>query len=384
MSAFEVLNFVVPIYRHSGFHDAELKIVASTLKSSVLFKRLMTMKTVELAKPDAYYRNLMALHKNVTRKMKERHYGTVAKPADTFAKCKSPAEVFHLKRRVETNIANTMHRFGFAIDTENKPMLHGKDFPDIPMFMKYVMERKIAGRTTIASFRLLESFISVQEWYKKGVEIDALEKKKIRPIFSVWSPTSQDYINLLAKYLDAVHYTGTALDIGTGTGVLSLLLASKGLTVTAIDNNKAAIDCARVNVAATGIDGVDVKLGDITQQLDLPRYKVIVANPPWLPGLGDSLLGQAIFDHKGAMIKGCFRTAKERLESDGSFLLLYCDLACNLGLLPADYIQSLCSEYGLRVHTQSSVPLPVQTNPLDPLKPYKDQSHIILYDLRPS
>ena len=382
MSSLEVLNFIVPIYRHSGFHDAEVKIVASTLKSSVLYKRLTGSKTVELAKPDAYYRNMMALHKNVSRKMRERYYGTQAKPADTFAKCKSPAEIFHLKRRVETNIANTMHRFGFAFDQENKPMLHGKDFPEIPMFLKYVMERKVAGKTSVASFRLLESFISVQEWYRKGVEIEALDKKKLRPIYSVWSPTSQDYINLLAKYLDAVSFSGTALDIGTGTGVLSLLLASKGLKVTAIDNNKAAVDCARVNVAATGIDGVEVKLGDVTKQLDLPRYKVIVSNPPWLPGLGESPLQQAVFDENGAMIRNCFRVAKERLEVDGSFLLLYCDLACNLGLQPSNYIESLCAEYSLKLHTQTAVSLPVQANPLDPLKPYKDRSHITLYDLR--
>ena len=382
MSSIDLLNFLVPIYRHSGLLDAELKFVTSTLKSSILFTRLTTKKTVELARPDAHYRNLMALHKNVTRRLKDRYYGTLVKPTDTFTRCKTPVEVFHLKRRVETNIANTMHRFGFVIDMENKPMLKGGDFPEIPMFMKHVLERKVKGKSPFASFRLLESFISAQEWYKKGIEISVLDRKRIRPIYGVWAPTSQEYLNLFANYLTSTSYTGTALDIGTGTGVLALLLASKGLQVTAIDANRAAVDCARVNIAALGVDGIDVKLGDITQELDLPRYKVIVANPPWVPGIGENPLQQAVFDDQSQMLRGCFRTAKTRLEDGGSFLLLYSDFGEILGVHPSSYIESLCSEFNLKLHTKCTTPFPIQSNPLDPLKPYKDQSRIVLYDIR--
>lgn len=377
------LNFIVPLYKRSGLVDVDLRFVTNALKSSELLNRLTTKKTIELGKPDAHYRNLMALHKNVTRKLKVKYYGRSDKPADTFAKCKSPTEIYHLKRRTETAIAHTMHRYGFIVNEENKAMLKGEDFPEIPMFLKFVHERRVKDKVNFVSFRLLESFISVHEWYKNGIAIEALDKRLIRPVYSVWPPTSQGYINLLAKYITSENLSsGRALDIGSGTGVLSLVLASKGLSVTAIDCNKSAVECTRINALAMGMDMVEAKLADVTQDLDLPKFDVIVSNPPWLPGAGGDPLIQSVYDDKGQMLKACIRVAAERLEPQGRFLLIYSDLAQRLGLQPANYIESLCEAAGLRVAQKLDEPFPKQINTLDPLKPLKDTSVISLYDIR--
>ena len=243
-------------------------------------------------------------------------------------------------------------------------------------------ERQVEGKTAFVSFRLLESFIGVNEWYKKGVEIEALGKKKIKPVYGVWSPTSQDYVNLFARYLDSVTLTGPALDIGSGTGVLSFLLASKGLSVTAIDSSRVAVECTRINAVSLGFENIEALLGDVTQSLDLKQFKVIVTNPPWLPGAGGDSLTQSIYDNKEQMLRSSIKLAGSRLEPDGRFLLIYSDLAKRLGLQPENHVENLCKEAGLRVEQKLEEKFPKQAEILDPLKPFKDVAQIELYDIR--
>ena len=39
--------------------------------------------------------------------------------------------------------------------------------------------------------------ISAEEYEKKGIPVKILDGKKIYPMYSVWSPTSQTYLQLL-------------------------------------------------------------------------------------------------------------------------------------------------------------------------------------------
>jgi methylase of polypeptide subunit release factors len=85
--------------------------------------------------------------------------------------------------------------------------------------------------------------ISAEEYEKKGIPVKILDGKKIYPMYSVWSPTSQTYLQLLDQFIQTKYkYLKTmnsALDIGCGTGVLSIALKlnAKIKNVYAFDQN---------------------------------------------------------------------------------------------------------------------------------------------------
>lgn len=82
------------------------------------------------------------------------------------------------------------------------------------------------------------------------------------------------------RKVDVAHHL---LDVGTGTGLCSLMLAQKTeASITAIEIDDNACTQARENVAASAWkDRIDVIHGDV-RQLDLTnQYDTIVCNPPF-------------------------------------------------------------------------------------------------------
>ncbi|RYY86219.1 MAG: methyltransferase domain-containing protein [Chitinophagaceae bacterium] len=75
--------------------------------------------------------------------------------------------------------------------------------------------------------------------------------------------------------------SGLALDIGTGTGLLALMVAQKtSLQIDAVEiDEKAALQAAE-NRTASGFENVRIITGDI-RTLQLPTYDFIFSNPPF-------------------------------------------------------------------------------------------------------
>lgn len=70
----------------------------------------------------------------------------------------------------------------------------------------------------------------------------------------------------------------TALDLGTGCGLLAATLARLGLAVVATDINEAAVTCAAQN--CHGLD-VAVRHGDMFTPVAGERFDLVVINPPY-------------------------------------------------------------------------------------------------------
>lgn len=102
-------------------------------------------------------------------------------------------------------------------------------------------------------------------------------------------PPSDDSI-LLIESLD-VHRGERLLEVGCGSGVVSIHCAMNGCYVTAVDINPRAVELARRNSESNGLV-IDVRESDVYGNVD-GRFDTIVFNLPYLPVDEEGLLAKA-------------------------------------------------------------------------------------------
>ena len=146
----------------------------------------------------------------------------------------------------------------------------------------------------------------------------------------------------------------TLLDLGTGTGAIALVLATKYpvATVTAVDKSSEALALARENAEALGLASrVNFILSDWFAALPTEaRYELIVANPPYL---SDAEVREAQpevkdFEPHAALSAGENSTADlERIIRDARAHLAPGGLlACETGIAQHAQLQPLAAAAG--------------------------------------
>lgn len=99
----------------------------------------------------------------------------------------------------------------------------------------------------------------------------------------VYNPSDDSY--LLLKVVD-VSQEERFLEMGPGTGLLSIHAAKLGAIVTAADVNPHAVECTKRNAAKNSVR-IDAFKSDLFEKVQ-GNYDVIVFNPPYLPGAATS------------------------------------------------------------------------------------------------
>jgi len=96
-------------------------------------------------------------------------------------------------------------------------------------------------------------------------------------------------------------------DLGTGSGAIALAIASERpqARVVAVDISSDALEVARGNAAALGIDNVEFRHGDWLAPLAGERFDLVASNPPYIAD-GDTHLAQGDlrFEPRGALASG--------------------------------------------------------------------------------
>lgn len=206
------------------------------------------------------------------------------------------------------------------------------------------------GQTRVLSLRSLQGLIGAHEWRKKGVPIDALGGAPIHPHHGVFSPVRGEYVDLVAEapLPAALAHTPIAFDLGVGTGVLSAVLARRGVQrVVATDLSGRALACAHDNLGCLGLlPQVELLQTDLYPP---GRAALIVCNPPWLPAKPSSLLDQAIYDEDSAMLRGYLNGLAAHLCQGGEGWLILSDLAEHLGLRTREALLGWIKDAGLKV-----------------------------------
>lgn len=117
-----------------------------------------------------------------------------------------------------------------------------------------------------------------------------------------------DTETLVGAALEALPAGGRAsiLDLGTGSGCVAVALARErpGSAVTAVDASKPALDIARENALAHGVE-IEFLQGDWFAAVGSRAFHLIVSNPPYV-ALGDPHLerGDLRFEPPGALASG--------------------------------------------------------------------------------
>lgn len=117
------------------------------------------------------------------------------------------------------------------------------------------------------------------------------------------------------------------LDIGTGTGLLSLMIAQKNpeADVLAIEIDEDAKEQARENVdASPWKDRIDTVEGDVKDYSFPEKFDIIISNPPFYEKEIKSETGNKNVAHhsESLTLKELLSVIKNNLNSDGSFFLL--------------------------------------------------------------
>jgi predicted RNA methylase len=208
----------------------------------------------------------------------------------------------------------------------------------------------------VCTLRQVLGFIGSWEWRKKGVVVNALSRvdakeRRIYPHYGVFAPITQHYVDLLASApLPACMPSGIAIDVGTGTGVLSAVLVHRGVSnVVGTDCDPRAIACAQENINRLGIQSsVTFVLKDLFPSTE-GRAALIVCNPPWLPGTPSSSIERAIFDPSSRMLYRFLEGVKNHLLPHGEAWLIMSNIAEILGLRSRETLLEKIEQSGLLV-----------------------------------
>ena len=117
-------------------------------------------------------------------------------------------------------------------------------------------------------------------------------KLKLHP--DVYEPAEDSF--LLARNLK-VREGDLALDIGTGTGIIALLMARKARFVLGTDVNPKAVELARENARINDIKNVEFRISNLFENVE-GKFDIITFNAPYLPGEPEKPIDHALVGGK--------------------------------------------------------------------------------------
>ena len=256
---------------------------------------------------------------------------------------------FHRYRLSQSQRARTLGMVLIPFDQEHRIPL--RRAPDVKQACTEAYGD--ADRGYVTSLRELLGIVGAHEWRKKGVLIAAsegLEAFRIHPHYGVFAPVRTEYVPLVAQapLPEALAAQSLAFDIGTGTGVLAVILAKRRIArVIATENNPRAVLCAKENLQTLGLKN-QIELVD-TDLFPEGRAALIVCNPPWVPARPSSALEHAIFDPDGRMLRGFLDGLSSHLLPGGEGWLILSDFAEHLQLRNRQQLLDMIESAGLRV-----------------------------------
>ncbi|MCL2773027.1 MAG: methyltransferase [Oscillospiraceae bacterium] len=190
-----------------------------------------------------------------------------------------------------------------------------------------------------------------------GIYLEAIKCKiYIRPF--VYVPFDNSVPEMFKSFAELIQ-NKTVIDIGTGTGVLAILAAQMGAeSVTASDINGNAIECAKINIRASGIEAkniiYEVIYSDLFENIK-NTYDVIIFNAPWVMGTPKNLYEIAIYDKGYELLNRFIEQTPKYLNENGVILLQYSDISQKNGDGSIDNLHIILQKNGLYIADNKSI-----------------------------
>ena len=253
-------------------------------------------------------------------------------PSSKTSQTPSAVDLFNKHRLIQSQRARVLGMLLIECNADHSISL--RRAPDVAIAC--LEAYGVTSEPYVISLRELLGVISAHEWRKNGVPVLADEEGEpifIYPHYGVFSPIRGEYLELVcsAPLPKALEAESLAFDIGAGTGVLSVILAMRGInSIIATDLDDRALACAKENIALLNLDSqVEIVKANL---FPAGKAALIVCNPPWVPARPSSTLEHAVYDPDSQMLKGFLDGLKNHLLPDGEGWLILSDLAEHLGL----------------------------------------------------
>lgn len=123
----------------------------------------------------------------------------------------------------------------------------------------------------------------------------SIKKFKMEKDPNVYDPAEDTM--LLAKNLD-VRINDRVLEIGVGSGYISLVASQKAESIFGIDINPHAVRLAKINAKQNNVTNVEFIVGDLFTAIR-GKFSLIIMNPPYLPQSVDDEHGPIDYSWNG-------------------------------------------------------------------------------------
>ncbi|MBU1413767.1 methyltransferase [Myxococcota bacterium] len=204
------------------------------------------------------------------------------------------------------------------------------------------LEELYPGRPTfVLPFAQVQELFGAWNRYREGVHLKVLGHS-LFPFYGTYVPTRVSHLELFGTWLH--QYKGPrdrAIDVGTGCGVLALMLCRAGFArVLATDINPNAVESvSRELDRLAPPPPIDLFCGDLLGDGPEPA-DLIVFNPPWIRGEAQGLLDEALVFTDG-LFERFFDQACARLTATGRVVLVFSNI---LELVQPDVPHPILSE----------------------------------------
>ena len=158
-------------------------------------------------------------------------------------------------------------------------------------------------------------FSKPRKYSYKGVKV------MVHP--DVFPPHYTISTKILLDFIDSLHIDKKSLlELGCGSGIISLYAASKGANVTATDINKKALEYLKKASEENKI-ALTVLYSDLFSKLDNRPFDFIIINPPYYPKNPKNQKEQAWFcGNDFEYFKKLFSQLSKRIKTETTYMIL--------------------------------------------------------------